>query len=341
MPVPSLAEVLRQSGWSQEQIDALDAKAVTGFNTVLTTASQAETTAAETLAKAQADKAAAEKAVADAQAAKEAAELKDRSVQEFWNNTYNPGIAAWEKERQELAKAAADATAEAAYYKAQRETYLGKLGIKPEDAPVFTPVVVDPKAANPNGNGTRDAQGRFVPGPTGSPVFDPNVVISRVGDGMNKIQTIMWKYQTLYDGQPLPMSPSELIQKADQLKLDPMEYASRTFRFAEKEEEQRQAAAKVHDDQVASTAAAAKEAEWKAKLDEREKEFAAKEKLHAERNANNPDQRVVVSSKIPELQRKVETKELPDPLLMNENQRRANTAKMIRDTIAANKEAAA
>jgi hypothetical protein len=338
MPIPSLAEVLKQSGWSQEQIDALDAKAAAGFNTILTTASQAEMTAAETLAKSQAEKAAAEKAVADAKAAQDAAELNNRSVKEFWEGTYNPGIAAWDKERQELAKKAADAAAEVAFYKTQRES-LKAAGIIPADAPVFTPPAPDPNANN--GNGTRDAQGRFVPGPTGSPVFDTNAVVSRVGDGMNKIQNIMWKYQTLYSGQPLPMSPSELIAKADQLKLDPMEYASRTFRFAEKEEEQRQAAAKAHDDQVAATAAAAKESEWKAKLDEREKEFAAKEKLQAERHANNPDQRVVVSSKIPELQRQVVSKEIPDPLMMNENQRRANTAKMIRDQIEASKQAAA
>jgi len=139
----------------------------------------------------------------------------------------------------------------------------------------------------------------------------------------------------------MPISPTEFIAKADQLKLNPMEYAARTFRFAEKEEEQRVAAAKAHDDAIRAARDAEKDAEWKAKLDEREKEFAAKEKLLAERSANNPDQRVVISSKIPDLQRKVESKEIADPLMMNENQRRANTAKMIRDSIAAGKEQAA
>ena len=75
-------------------------------------------------------------------------------------------------------------------------------------------------------------------------------------------------------------------------------------------------------------------------MDAREAEFAAKEKLHAERGGNNPDVRIAVSSKIPELQRRVETKDLPDPLMMNENQRRAQTAKMIRETIAAKEVAA-
>ena len=337
MPVPSLSDVLRQSGWTQEQIDALDAKAASGFNTILNTASQAEKTAAETLAKSQADKAAAEKAAADAKAAQDAAELSNRSVKEFWEGTYNPGIAAWEKERQELAKKVADAQAETAFYKTQRES-LKAAGIITDDAPVFVPPVVDPNAPN---NGQRDAQGRFVPGPTGSPVFDPQVAIERVGNTIGEIQDIQWKYQQLYGGQVLPMSPSELGTKASQLKLSPMEYAARTFRFAEKEEEQRQAAAKAHDDAIAAARDAAKDAEWKAKLDAREKEFADKERTFAERHATGSPVATQISSKIPDLQRKVDLKEMPDPLMMNENQRRANTSKMIHDTIAANKEVAA
>ena len=323
--MPSIAEVLKQSGFTDEQIAAMDAKAVTALGSAWSTTEQTAATAA---AKAEADRKAAEDAVAAAKAAQEATELQKRSVDEFWQNTYNPSVAAWETEKAKLAKEAADAAAEAAYYKAQREGYLKTLNIDPANAPEFKKPNVDPNA-DP---GQRDAQGRFINNP--NPPFDVNTVISRVGDGMNMIQNIMWKYQTLYGGQPLPMSPAELIAKSDQLKLNPMEYASRTFRFAEKEEEQRQAAAKAHDDSVAKMERDKADAEWKAKLEDREKEFAAKEKLMAERGGNNPDQRVVVSSKIPELQRKVDLKEMPDPLMMNENQRRANTAKMIRDSIA-------
>ena len=158
---------------------------------------------------------------------------------------------------------------------------------------------------------------------------------------MNTISDIQWRYQTLYGGQSLPIPPSELIRQADAMKLSPSDYAARTFKFAEKEEERRQATAKAHDDQVASAAATAKESEWKAKMDAREAEFAAKEKLRAEQGGNNPEVRVAVSSRIPELQRQVISKDLPDPLMMNENQRRANTTKMIRDQIAAKDQAAA
>ena len=328
----TLSEVLKQSGLSQEQIDALDAKVMKSLGGVLTTAEQAQQEAAqkqqaaqEAAAKAEADRKAAEAAQEAARAAKEAAEFQKRSVDEFWQNTYNPGVAAWEAEKAALAKKAADAAAEAAFYKQQRES-LKDLGIVPADAPVFTPAN-DTSVSNGNG------QGKFVAGSTGSPVFDTNTVINKVGDGMNMIQNIMWKYQTLYGGQPMPIAPSELIQKADQLKLDPMEFAARTFRFAEKEEEQRQAAARAHDEQVAKAEREKADAEWKAKIDQREAEFAAKEKLRAEQSANNPDVRVPVSSRMPELIRQVKTNEMPDPLMMNENQRRAQTTKMIREAI--------
>ena len=334
----TVAEVLKKSGWSQEQIDALDSKAMSGFTGVLTAAEQVEKSSTEkeqaaqaAAAKAEADRKAAESAQAAAKAAQDQAELSKRSVDEFWNNTYNPGVAEWEKQKTELAKIAADKAAEAAFYKAQRESYLGTFGIKPEDAPEFKPAAADP--AKPAGG--------FVPGKDGSPVFNPNEFIGRATDGFNTLANIQWKYSALYGGAPLPISPSELIRQADALKLNPMDYASRTFKFAEKEEEQRQAAAKAHDDAIRAERDAAKDAEWKAKLDARDAEQAAKDKLRAEQSANNPDVRVAVSSKIPELTRQVAAKEIPDPLMMNENQRRAQTAKMIRDTISQKDSAAA
>jgi hypothetical protein len=289
---------------------------MSAFSGILTTADQAkadaeakEKAAKEAATKAEADKVAAEASAAAAKAAQDAAELSKRSVDEFWTNTYNPGVAAWEKERNELAKKASDAAAEAAFYKAQREGYLGTLGIKPEDAPTFTPQATPP------------------PDPTktpGTPTFvDPNVVVSRVGDGMYGVMNIMHKYATLYNGNPLPISPSELIQKADALKLSPMEYAARTFKFAEKEEEQRQATAKAHDDQVAAAASAAKEAEWKAKLDAREAEIAAEKRKLAEQAGSNPDTKLPPgSAKFTDLQRAVKAGERPDPTKMTQQERR-------------------
>src|SRR5271157_5822631 len=108
MPVPTVAEVLKQSGWSQEKIDALDAQALSGLNThintVYQTAEQKEKSASELAVKAEADRKAQEAAVVAAKAAQDAAELQNRNNQDFWTNTFSPGISAWETEKKELAK---------------------------------------------------------------------------------------------------------------------------------------------------------------------------------------------------------------------------------------------
>jgi hypothetical protein len=312
----TLAEVLKSSGWSQTQIDALDAKAMSGLTDwvsgVEKTAAEKEQAAKAAAEKAEADRKAAEAAAAAAKEAEEKAALSKRSVDEFWQNTYNPGMAGWEKERQELAKKAADASAEAAFYKAQREGYLGTLGIKPEDAPVFKPA---------------EPVKKVEPETPGTPKFiDPNVIVSRVGDGMNTISDIQWKYQTLYGGAPLPIPPSELIKQADALKLSPMEYAARTFKFAEKEAERRAAEAKAHDDKIAADAVAAKEEAHKAEVKKLQDEFAAKERLRAEQGGSNGDVRTPPgSSKFADLQRATKAGERKDPTRMTPEERRQTT----------------
>ena len=324
----TLADVLKKSGWTQEQIDALDANARNGFNSVLSAADQAEQDALKkqaeataAAAKAEADRKAAEESVAAAKAAQEAAELNKRSIDEFWNNTYNPGIAAAEAEKTRLAKLAADAQAEAAYYKAQREGYLGALGIKPDDAPLFTPSAkTEPVQVTP-----------------GTPTFiDPNVVISRVGDGMNTISDIQWKYASLYGGQPLPIAPSELIKQADAVKLSPADYAARTFKFAEKEAARAAAQAKAHDDEIRAAVAAEKEAEKKAEIERIQNEHNAKLKSMAETTGvgANPDLRAPAgSAKFADLRRATQAGERPDPTKMSAEERRKATLSNIHKAI--------
>jgi hypothetical protein len=328
--MPTVAEVLKQSGLTDEQIAAIDAKVLSGLGGVLTTAEQAKADAAATAAKAEADRVATEKAAADAKAAQDAAELSQRSVKEFWDNTYNPGIAAWEKERAALAKTASDAAAEAAFYKTQRESYLKTLNIDPSSAPVFTPPTVVPPTVDPAKT-------------PGTPTFvDPNVVVSRVGDGMYGVMNIMHKYSTLYNGQPLPISPSDLIKQADALKLSPMDYAARTFKFAEKEEEIRQAAAKAHDADIAAKAVAEKDEAHKAELKKLQDDFNAKEKLRAEQGGNNPDVKLPPgSSKFAELQRATKAGERPDPTKMTPAQRHQATLSNIHKAVEEREQAVA
>jgi hypothetical protein len=313
----TLAEVLLKSGWTQEQIDALDAKARTGLTDYVTgieqTAAQKEKAASELAVKAEADRKAQEAAVVAAKAAQEAAELQNRSVKDFWDNTYNPGIAAAEAEKTRLAKEAADAKAEAAFYKAQRESYLGTLNIKPEDAPVFTPPAATIPAVDPNKT-------------PGTPTFTINQVRDELGNSLGTVANIQWEYRNLY-GREMPISPTELLRQSEANKFkDPATYANSIFKFSEKREEIRQAEAKAHDDAIAAAAVAAKDESHKLELKKITDEFSAKERLRAEQAGSNPDTKLPPgSSKFSDLRRAQQAGERKDPTKMTPQERRQTT----------------
>jgi hypothetical protein len=328
--MPTVIETLMQTGFTKEQIEALDPKLVTVFTTIQTSAEQAK---ADAERKATEAKSAADKADADRQVwekAKADAELLQRSNSEFYETKIVPGLTSWQDEQVKLQTDKANAEALAAYYKAQNEGARAA-GFIPKDAPEFTPT------PNPT-NGTRDAQGRFVPnapGSTpGSPTFTMEQIDERLGNGISNVGWAMQEYQRLTGGQYLPDSFDKLSAEATSQKLPFRDYVARKYDFAGKQNAIVQKQQQEHDAKIAADRDAAKDAEWKAKLDEREKEFAAKEKLHAERTASGSPVSVATSAKFPEIQRKVISKEMPDPLMMNDSQRRAATAKMIRDQIA-------
>jgi hypothetical protein len=330
--MPTVAEILKQTGFTDEQISSLDPRAVTAFSSVLSSAETERQAAAVAAQKAEADRLAWEKAKADA-------ELLQRSNTQFYEEKIVPGLTSWQDEQVKLQTDKANAEALAAFYKAQNEGARAA-GFVPADAPSFTtppPVVVPP--------GTRDAAGRFVPnapGSTpGSPAFTLDQIDQRLGNGVSNIGWAMQEYQRLTGGQFLPDPFDQLSREADAQKLPFRDYVARKYDFNGKQQaivqrQQQELFAKERADERMKT-----ESEWKAKLDAREAEFAAKEKARAEAGGNNPDVRIPVSSKVPELQRQVQNKEIPDPLMMNENQRRAQTAKMIRDQISQKDQAAA
>lgn len=332
----TVREILRQSGLSEAAIDALDAKAMSAFNGVLTTAETSRLEAQQAAQKAEADRQAAAAAAAQAEkdrqaakAAQDAAELAQRSNIDFYEQSIVPGLTGWEAEKKVLETKAANEAALAAFYKAQNEGARGA-GFVPQDAPVFTP-----PAAPPRDNNT----GRYVagaPGGTpGSPTYmDPNQVASRIGDVAGTLSDIQWKYQTLH-GKPLPMAPSELIRQADAQKLSPMDFAARTFGFAQRERELQEQATKDREAAVAAAAIAEKEKEWKAEKDKMIADQVAKDKKIAESGGSNPDVRTPPgSSRFAEVARAVKEGTLPDPLKMTDAQRRAATRQQIHSEIA-------
>jgi hypothetical protein len=267
----TVEEILRQAGYTNEQVRSLDPRTITAFSGVLTAA----------------------------QEAREAAELAQRSNVEFYENKIQPSLVEWDAEKTRIDNDRANERAELAYYKAQNEA-ARQSGFIAADAPGFQP---------------RDNQGRYVagvPGATpGSPTFDMNTLYERAGDAVGILTDIQWEHQRLF-GQPMPISPTELVKRADQVRLDPRTYASREFKFDERRQQMQAEESKKHDDEI-----------------RRERD-----KYWAERTGSNPDIRAGVDSKYADMRRAQQAGRMPDPLLMGESERRQATRQAIRQDMA-------
>lgn len=329
--MPTVQEVLRQSGFTQEQIDAMDAKALNTFGTMVTSAETDRSAAAAAQARAEADLKAAHEATAKAEAERKAAieereriELVGRSNTEFYETKIVPGLTGWDEEKTRLENERVQALAQAAFYRTQNEGAKAG-GFIPADAPGY----VAPKVEE------RDGQGRYVPGGVtpGSPVFDSKVLIKNFSDGAAMLSNIEWKYRKLYDGV-MPIAPSQLIAEADAQKLSPEAYAEKRFNFSAREMELTTQRQREHEAKIAADASAAKDAEWDAKMKAQEAVYLAKEKQRAEQSGNNPDVRMPAgSSKFVDIKRAVEANERPNPLKMTDAQRHAATTKAIHSEI--------
>jgi hypothetical protein len=314
--MPTVEEVLRQSGFTDQQISEMDARAISAFTGVLGQA---------------------EKERQEAKAAQDAAELAQRSNVDFYENRIAPSLTAWEEEKQRLENDRAKANAEAAFYRVQAEE-AKKTGFIPAEAPGFDPAKFAPPA---NGQVRDPNNGRYVagvPGATpGSPTFNVNEFAAKAGDAMGIIADINWNYQTLF-GKPLPVSPTELIKKADEQKLDPMTYASRIFNFDARRQELQKQEQEARDQKLREEAIAPYEQKLKEKDEESKKALATKDREWAERTGNNPDiRRPQDNAQMSSIAKAAKTDPANfDPLLLNDQQRRSLTAQMIRKDMEAN-----
>jgi len=149
----TIQEALAQSGFTSDEIAALDAKKLAAFGSVLTNAEQKESAAKDAVAKAEAD-------LAAAKAAQEAAELAGRANREFYDGTIVPSLNGWEAQEQALKQEVTNAKALAAFYETQAKE-AKSAGFIAADAPTFTPAAVVVPAKGPDG--------RFVAGGGGTP----------------------------------------------------------------------------------------------------------------------------------------------------------------------------
>lgn len=278
--MPTVEEVLRQSGFNDQQIAEMDQRAITAFSGVLTSANQQ----------------------------REAAELAQRNNVDFYENRIAPSLVAWDEEKQRMDNERARAQAEVAFYRTQNEQARAA-GFVPTDAPGYQP--------------PRDGQGRYVagaPGATpGSPTyFDVSKVYEKAGDAVGILSDIQWEHERLF-GKPMPISPTELVRRADAVKLDPRSYASREFNFDGRRAELQKAEQEKHDEAIRKDATAAADRRWSEKL------------------GSNPDMRVPMENvRMSEVAKAVRTGSRVDPLLMNDQQRRVATSQAIREEIQEN-----
>ncbi len=280
--MPTVHEILKQTGLSEEQIAALDAKVLGGFDSVLT--------AAETerqRAKADADR----------------AEVERRSNRDFYDRDIAPVLDSWATEK-------ANYDAQLAYFKSQLES-ARQSGLE---------------FAEPPDQG-RDIGGRYVagaPGATpGSPTFTPADVQRALSNGVSNVGWAMQSYARLHPGEVLPDSFDTLAGEADAQRLPFREYVSRKYNFADKEKALREKAQREHDEQIRAETQAAADRKW------------------AEKIGNNPDVRIAQPSRFADVARAVKANERPDPLTLNESQRRQATSAAIRKDLSEQGENAA
>jgi hypothetical protein len=322
--MPTVAEILKQSGWTDEKIAALDAGAITAFTGVLNTAEAERKAAAEEAAKAAREK-------ADAVAAKEAAELEKRSTTEFWETKVMPGLTAADEKEKALAQEIANSKALAAFYREQNESARTN-GFIPQDAPGFKPEMIAPNQPQ------RGPDGKYLPnqpgGTPGSPSFvAPEDVVKRASDAFSVLSNIQWEYQSLHGGQPMPISPTTLVAEADAQKLSPYDYAARKFNFEGKRQE---LAAKAKEEEAARIRTeAVKPYEEKLKQQEIDanKRLEEEKKKWAETSGSNPDVRRAEVSSFAEIKRAVQAGERPDPLSMNKVERHNAMRKQIQEDV--------
>jgi hypothetical protein len=327
--MPTVHEILKQSGFTDEEIASkFDAKAITAFTGVLSTAEKASQDAAAAAAKADSDyqaaKAAAESAEklrVEAAAAKEAAEVAQRSNAKFYDETVAPALNNWGTEKANL-------EATTAFYKAQNEAARAA-GFVPVEAPAFAPSAgtVPP----------RDPAGRYVAGAPngtpGSPTFTMDDIDQRLGTGISNVGWAIQEYARLNPGGFLPDSFDNLSKEATNSRLPFRDYVARKYDFQGKQAALQQKQQQEHDEKIRAEASAPFEQKLKEAEIAQKKAVEETNRSWAEKIGSNPDVRIAQPSRFADVARAVKANERPDPLSLNEAQRRQATSTAIRKEI--------
>lgn len=227
----TVAEALKQAGMTDEQITALDQKAVQGFTTIL---SSAETAQQQALRE------------------REQAELAQRATNQMFENEITPALNAWGQKEANL-------TAERDYWKTMAEK--AKSGGFMMDQPPFAMGTPPPPPGQQRGPG-----GQFVananPVPGSPSIAD---VRDQLGTAFGLFMDTNWKYRQLF-GRDLPDSPTTLAREAESQRLPFADYVARKYDFSKRETEMKAEEQKKHDDAIRAEVGAAKDKEFAEKF---------------------------------------------------------------------------
>jgi hypothetical protein len=224
----TVEEILRESGLTDEQIKALDAKVVAGVTTVLSTASQ-------TL---------------------DAAELAKRAQQEQYDKEIAPALDKWANDQTNLA-------AERDYWKTMAEK-AKEGGFIPAATP-FTPPTTATTTTTTTAGG-RDTSGRFVAGANPVP-GSPQYMTREDGfQAITAAQWTISEYMRLHNGAPPPDEMATLANEAAQAHMPYRQYVEKKYGFQEKRDKIKADAQKQHDDAIRKEVAEQKDKEWAEKV---------------------------------------------------------------------------
>jgi hypothetical protein len=220
----TVEEILRQSGLTDDQIKALDAKVLSGFTTVLSSATDAQQAAARD---------------------KEAAELAQRAQQELYANQITPALDSWAIE-------SANLKAERDYYRTQNENARAG-GFIPKEAPSYSP--------NPNPNPPQGPDGRFVAGANPVPGSPSYMTFDQGITALTNATWAMNEYQRLF-GTVMPEDVGVLLKESAERHMSFRDHVSTKFGFEKKRQEIAETKQKAHDEAVAKAAIAENDKKW-------------------------------------------------------------------------------
>ena len=334
MPVPTVQEILKQSGFSDDDIAKFDAKAINGFTGVLNAADAAQKAATEAEAKAAELRAAADAAEKAARERADKAELVERSNRDFYETKIVTSLNGWDDERKRIEGERLKAISEAAFYKTQLEGAKGA-GFIAADAPAFAYTV---PSITPPGDQPRDPSGRYVAGAPGGTPGSPTLM-DDVRSALTDTTWAMQQYQQLHGGF-LPDDPMALAREAEAMKLPYRAYVERKYDFPGKRAEIARKAQEEHDSAVRAETAKTYEEKLKAKEEEGKIALEKARTEWAERSGSNPDVRTTVPSEMREVARATKEGQRPDPLKLNNRERHNITRTQINERISAQETAA-